>query len=177
MYLLDTNVFIDAYHKWYQRSFCPGFWTWLQQSAQNNRIGLVRAVVEEIQRKDDGIYGWLRVNGLAAGAIGDDGPSNQAVGQLINWAQSKVGKRYTDHAVTEFADRQRCADAFLIATALAHGHAVVTGETRSGWRHGAHGRQNRVLIPDVCDVFHVQVLDLPQLLAQLAPQFVLAGET
>lgn len=30
-YLLDTNILIDAYNRFYQFSFMPGFWDWIEQ--------------------------------------------------------------------------------------------------------------------------------------------------
>ena len=36
MYLLDTNVFIEAKNRYYAFDIAPGFWTWLDTAHQKS---------------------------------------------------------------------------------------------------------------------------------------------
>ena len=38
LYLLDTNVLIDAHHKFYPIDRIPEFWTWLLIYAQQQQV-------------------------------------------------------------------------------------------------------------------------------------------
>ncbi len=40
-YLLDANTYIQAKNLYYQMSFCPAYWDWLDKQAKDNIIGSI----------------------------------------------------------------------------------------------------------------------------------------
>ena len=58
-YLLDTNVFIEAYRRYYGLDLCPGFWESIAHYCETGRllsIDRVRAEIEEGDSLDE----WIR---------------------------------------------------------------------------------------------------------------------
>ena len=58
MYLVDTNVLIDAHRYHYGFDFYPGFWKWLYHANRQERVFSVNRVYEEICRQDDRLSAW-----------------------------------------------------------------------------------------------------------------------
>jgi len=42
MYLLDSNIFLEAQNRYYANDICPGFWNWLDHAVG---AGLVASIV------------------------------------------------------------------------------------------------------------------------------------
>jgi hypothetical protein len=48
LYLLDTNVFIQAKNLHYGFDFCPAFWEWLIEQHERGRVHSVEKVGDEL---------------------------------------------------------------------------------------------------------------------------------
>ena len=58
IYLLDTNVFIEAKNRYYRPSLCPGFWKLLRQ--QSNKGLSIDMVKNELLAGEDDLAEWVR---------------------------------------------------------------------------------------------------------------------
>ena len=58
LYLLDTNVFIEAYHRYYGFGLCPGFWEWLITQNAAGKVASIDKVKEEIL--DEELAAWAK---------------------------------------------------------------------------------------------------------------------
>lgn len=121
VYLLDTNVFINARRHYYGFDLCPGFWDWLDRGSAAGVVASVEAVFDELIEYGDELSDWARTRRgffmpVTAGEV-------VAVSTVNRWANDSPD--YDAAAKTEFAS---VADSFLIAQALAGGHTVVTHE-------------------------------------------------
>ena len=156
-YVLDANVFIQAYRTYYPFDVAPKFWEILE----DEKIGVcsIDKVRDEI-KNDDELSIWMKdkfskkvkkVNSLNV---------TKEYSRIISWSQSQD---YTDAAKYEFA---KVADGWLVAYGLAENLTVVTQEKKGG------NMKNRIKIPDVCEKFNVKYIDTIQLLRDLNVRFI-----
>ena len=157
-YWLDSNSFIEPSKGPYHPDIVPGFWTFLEQKADDGVIASCLRVYEELQRLQDDLSKWAsKVN--ARGFFVAPDPSVQAAfGEIAD----HVKNNYPDHNASQFLDG---ADPWLIAHAKAHGGKVVTFETRAG------PISRKLKVPNVADRFGVNTLDLYRLLHELSASF------
>lgn len=52
-FLLDTNVFIEAYRRYYAMDLCPGFWDCLEHYCKEAQLLSIDRVRDEISEGDD----------------------------------------------------------------------------------------------------------------------------
>ncbi|WP_078618481.1 MULTISPECIES: DUF4411 family protein [unclassified Streptomyces] len=142
MYLVDSNVLIEAKNRYYAFDIAPGFWTWLDYAHTNNIVCSIEPVREELIDGDDELATWARNHAGFFRPIDSDTTSH--FGPLTIWAQSK---KYTAAALQEFLTN--AADFFLVAYAAAHSHILVTHE------QPRPEARKRVLIPDACQAMGV----------------------
>jgi PIN domain protein len=50
MYLVDSNVLIEAKNRYYAFDIAPGFWAWLDQAHQQSLACSIEAVRDELLR-------------------------------------------------------------------------------------------------------------------------------
>jgi len=141
MYLLDTNVFIEAKNRYYAFDLAPGFWEWLHADASAGAIGSIEEVSAELAAGADELASWAQCHPAMFASA--DQATVVKLAELAAWAS---GGQFTQAAVDEFLD---VADYYLVAHAAAHGHTVVTHEI-----YQANARK-RVLIPNACQALGV----------------------
>ena len=59
LYLLDTNVLIQAHEDYYPVDPIPQFWAWLLQMAAQNIIKVPRVIFDEVTRRRD-LGDWVK---------------------------------------------------------------------------------------------------------------------
>lgn len=59
-YCLDTNVFIEAWNRYYSIDICPEYWDILDGLARKGIIFAPIEVKNEIDKTDDGLKKWFR---------------------------------------------------------------------------------------------------------------------
>ena len=59
-YLLDTNVFIQAWNVDYKLDYYAEFWEWLIQMNEEDKIYSIKEVLNEMRRKDDDLSEWVK---------------------------------------------------------------------------------------------------------------------
>lgn len=157
-FLLDANVFIEARNRYYAFDICPGFWEWLADEENGGRVLTLEAVRDELMGREDDLAEWTRGR---PGSFFE--PPDAAVlpplATLATWVRTQ---RYRPSAVAEFL---ASADYYLIASAMAHRHTLVTHETPSD-------AVRRVKIPEPCIAHGVEVINPFVMLRRLGVRFV-----
>lgn len=157
MYLLDTNVFIEAKAFHYGMDFCPAFWKWLIRSSRSGTIASIIQVADEIQ--DDRLNEWLPK--LGNGFFREpDLMVLQAMEKVSAWVNTQ---QYTPSAKADFFGG---ADYHLVAHALAGQHVVVTHEQIQHTRI-------RIKIPNACIALGVKFARTHEMLRREKARFVL----
>ena len=156
LYLLDTNVCIQAARHYYAFDIAPLFWVALIEQAANGRVRSIDRVKTEIDKgnddlkdcTDDNFHQWFEST--------DADDVVEAYADIMLWASQQA--QFTDAAKAEFAG---AADGWLVAFARARGYVVVTLE-----RFDPLVRR-RIPIPNVCEAFDVEQVDTFELLRAL----------
>ena len=146
MYVLDTNVFIDAANAYYAFDLAPGYWVFLVQLFDSHHAVSIKSVYDELGEAGDGdpLKDWARAN--KQHFVAPDSRVVACYQRVIAWAKNN----YDSPAVVEF---QRVADSWIVAHALARGWVVVTHEK------SAPRSKRRIKIPDACVALGVECLN------------------
>jgi len=158
VFLLDSNVFIEAHRRYYALDICPGFWECLTHHCRQSHVLSIDRVRGEI-KEGDHLDEWMQQAPKGLFATTKDEAVAKAFGNIQDHVQDNA--RYKQEAKAEFA---RVADGWLIAYAIVHKCTVVTLEVP---REG----RNKVQIPDVCDAFKVRDIDTYRMLRSLKAEF------
>lgn len=142
MYLVDSNVLIEAKNRYYAFDIAPGFWEWLDHAHLNSLACSIGPVRDELIEGDDELATWARNHPEFFREV--DSAAAAHFGPLTSWAQSRS---YLAAAIQEFLSN--AADFFIVAYARAHHHVVVTHE------QPRPDSRKRVLIPDACAAMDV----------------------
>ena len=160
-YLLDSDILIQAKNAHYGFDICPGFWAWIERQYQAGKAFSVEKVLDELSAGNDDLAKWAEDQ-----PVGFFLPVDQAVmvamSKVSSWV---VAQNYESAAVTTFF---AAADYFLIATALAHSHTVVTSEVPGT-------SLKKIKIPNVCDGLRILHANTFKMLRNEGAQFVLAA--
>lgn len=153
MFLVDSNILIEAKNRYYAFDIAPGFWTWLERAHQQGWACSIEAVRDELLEGDDELTAWAQANPNFFKPL--DQPTTKHFSDLTTWAASRP---YRPEALSAFTGND--ADFLLIAYAREHQHTVVTHE-----RSEPNSRK-RILIPDACLAMGVNTADTFQMLRQ-----------
>jgi hypothetical protein len=138
MYLLDSNVLINAKNGYYPFSLVPGFWTWVMEEATSSRLFSVPRVRQELKDQEDQLSRW--VGELPNGFWLRNTPGYAIrLNELANWVANEP--RYTSEAVQTFL---ASADYHLVAHAADSCFKLVSDE------RSRQNSQSRVMIPQAC---------------------------
>lgn len=157
-YLLDTNIFIEAYKRYYAFDIAPSFWESLKNAANKEKVISIDRVKLELLNgnKDDELSKWVDLEISDCFMSTEDSAVFESYSKIIQWVQEQ--KQYFDYAKREFAN---VADSWIVAYALAYGFTIVTHE------HYSKDVKNRVLIPNVCKYFNIPFTDTFEMLRNL----------
>lgn len=160
MYILDSNIFIQAYRTYYAFDIAPKFWDELNNHSSNGNIASIDRVQNELINGGDQLSSWIGNNCACTFVPTDDSNTISAYTQIMRWAQSTP--RFSQNAISEFA---KVADGWIVAYAMANSCTVATLEISQ-----PNGR-SRVKIPDVCQAFSVPFTDTFTMLRRLGVSF------
>ena len=62
MYVLDTNVLIEAKNRYYAFDLAPGFWDWLEQAHTSAQVVSIGAVRDELLEGANELADWATAN-------------------------------------------------------------------------------------------------------------------
>ena len=147
MYVLDTNVFIDAANAYYAFDLTPGYWDFIVGLFDSQCAVSVRPVYDELVCVDDEdpLKAWAKRN--SKHFVVPDARVVASYQQVMTWAQRQS---YKPSAIKKF---QSVADSWIVAYALANNWVVVTHEK------SAPKSKNRIKIPDACVALGVEYLN------------------
>ena len=154
-YILDTNVFLEAYKRYYAFDLCPGFWQSIEHYGAQGILASIDRVWDELQEGDP-MNQWKSETAKHLFLPTDTADVVAAYGEVIRWAQQQT--RFTDAARASFAGG---VDAWLIACAKAKGLTMVTQE------QPAPNSKSSVKIPDVCKAFGIMYRNTFDMLREL----------
>jgi Domain of unknown function (DUF4411) len=63
LYLLDTNIFIQAKNLHYGMDFCPAFWDWLIDQNARGHVHSIEKVADELALGSDELSTWADARG------------------------------------------------------------------------------------------------------------------
>ena len=122
-YVLDANVFIEAYKRYYAFDIAPAFWDNLVLMAQDGLVMSIDKVNAEIDPKNQELKTWA-IDNFKEWKNTNQNDVILEYGRIMKWAN---GQNFKEAAVDEFADNHN-ADAWVISYALAKKFTVVTEE-------------------------------------------------
>ena len=160
MYVLDSNVFIQAHQKHYGLDFVPAFWDWVESANRSGAVISVDKVLEELTRQTDALATWAKQHKTLFAKI--DSVTQLSLSTISAW----VAQNYQPGAIQEFFGS---ADYVLVAFAEAHRCTVVTHEMPEDPKK----TKKKVKIPDACRAFSVPYMDPFAMLRQEKARFVL----
>lgn len=158
MFLVDTNILVEAYRRYYAFDLVPSFWDFLDQNFDAGSLVSIKPVLDELKEGNDALTEWAK-NRSHFFKDPADATTVQAMSKVANWVKQQG---YRQSAVDEFLG---IADYFLVAFAAAHGLTVLTHELPSP------ESKKRVLIPDVCRAFGVDYADTFTMMRALGARF------
>jgi hypothetical protein len=158
VYLLDSNVFIEAKRRYYAFDIAPAFWQALIRLTAVGKVKSIDRVKNEIDRGKDDLSIWINGEFRDAFATTDNPDVLVVYGDIIAWSQNQI--QFSDAAKAEFA-RLDNADAWVVAYAATYEYVVVTHE------EFIRDVRQRIPIPNVCLEFGVSYIDTFQMLRAL----------
>lgn len=145
IYLLDTNVLIDANRDYYPISRVPEFWEWLEFWGNKGQVKIPLEMYEEVKEGNDELTLWIKNQDVKTALLLDEEVDVSIVSSTIDNGYSTT---LTDDEVEKLG-----RDPFLIAYARNDigNRTIVTTEISKPNRQRANKH-----IPDVCDVFKIK---------------------
>lgn len=142
VYLLDTNVFIEAERDYYNDAIAPTFWDWLVEQHNNSNLASTKDVFNEITVGKPGfLKTWALDSAPDSFWVSPTDADRPAFYELSTWVRERKQPPFRPEAIDEFLG---IADYSLVAQAKSLGCAVVTRE------QSAPAAVKRVHIPDAC---------------------------
>lgn len=164
IYVVDSNFFIQAHRFSYPLDVAYSFWRKIKQLAFDGNIISIDKVHNEIFDKNDALEEWC-INNLPDTFFKDSSGSLSAYSRVVSWAYS-MNSHYMPKAINEFLDAD-AADAFLIAYILLdpQNRIIVTQEVSQP------EIKRKIKIPEVCNAFNVQFVNIMDMFRQLGEVF------
>lgn len=161
-YLLDTNVFIEAYKRYYSFDFGMQFWDFLVDKAKQGLVASIDRVLDELRRTDDPLKQWAEKRFLPFFHSTQGDCVSEFYKKLVNYVQNS--KQYKEEAKMEFMEASN-ADPWLVAFAKCNGYIIVTHEVPSPFA------KKKVPLPNLCREFDIEFTDTFSMLKDLGFRF------
>ena len=139
-YCVDTSGWLDGWQRHYPPDVFPSLWVKLDERIQAREISSSEEVYVELERKADELHAWVKARKHKLLIPLDEVNQNHASNLLAEFPR----------LVDTLRNRSK-ADPFVIATAMAQGAVVVTGEPVTG-------NMMKPRIPDVCQAKHIRCI-------------------
>jgi predicted nucleic acid-binding protein len=158
IFVLDTNVFVEAHRRYYSFDIVPSFWRTLLKHAKDGQVISIDRVKKEISNSsdDDELKKWAIKEFNEWFMSTDNEIVFESYRQIIDWANNQ--SQYYDYAKSEFAS---VADSWLVAYAKAYNYVVVTHESYHP------DSKRRIYIPNACHAFGVPYINTFDMLRKL----------
>jgi hypothetical protein len=157
IYCFDTSALFDAGIRWYPPDFFPSFWNRLEELVENDRLKIPTLVAYEATKKTHSVAKWVNKIKIK---------HPEAFVDLDKKTQEVLKNISTKYPNWTAKGRNR-ADPFVVATAIAQGWTVVTGEHPSqSLPISQPQKQHKLKIPNICDEFSVDWIGIPDLIKE-----------
>lgn len=160
VFILDANLFIEAYQRYYEFDICPGFWQCLEHYCREHRVVSIDRVKDELVGRGDALSDWA-VNApqeLFTSSL--EVPVTEVYREVMIWIYSN--QQFFREGKDKFSNG---ADGWLVAYAKAYGGILVTHE------EPRPNAKKRVPLPNVCHQFNVEYRNTFDMLRQLGVRF------
>ena len=148
IYCIDTSSLITGWNDRYPPEIFPGLWEHFEGLIEIEKLIAPEEVYFELEKQDDSIKSWVDINKKMFQPL-DDG------------VQAIVSEILTKHhTLVDLNRTSNQADPFVIALALQRNGIVVTEEK---WTNSP----KRTKIPNVCEAYDVQCIDLLNMIREL----------
>lgn len=163
VYLLDSNVFIEAHQTSYPFDVVPGFWNKLIELSNKGIIRSIDKVKKEICEvgKPDKLAIWLESD-IGNDFFLDSSSCVDVYAQIAIWANGST--HYLQSAIDEFLSTD-LADPWLIALAKKNDYIIVTHESSQP------NTKKRIKIPEACVQFGIRFISPIQMFRELGETF------
>ncbi|MCW5649149.1 MAG: DUF4411 family protein [Ramlibacter sp.] len=148
-YCFDTSSFIHAAVRAYPFKNVPSFWVKLRSLIDEGRLVCPRAVIKEIEQKDDDLHAWIKKCPPAMVVEHNDG------------IQAVVAEIMGHPEMAKLVDIERdrsTADPFVIGLAKTSGLILVTQEDL--------GKGKAPKIPNIANAMKIQHIKLVELMVR-----------
>ncbi|EAC7024830.1 DUF4411 family protein [Listeria monocytogenes] len=161
-YLLDTNIYISFYDRYYKYNFFPSFWSKFE-TIINECIIIPKIVVNE-QTQNEWFKDWLR-NNYTESIYDHKKYFSEWSNILSSIAENPV---YNDGALTSDNGwaHEKIADPWIIAIAKIEGLTLVTEERKHPHLNPAKP-SGSVKIPDICKDFNVRCITMNEFFEEI----------
>lgn len=162
MYLLDSNIYINFYDRYYRKDFFPTFWFKLL-SILNSSVVIPEIVVSE-NYQDPWFKAWLKDN-YKKNFIDHKSFALEWI-EVIQYIDNSP--LYKDTALNSEKGwaNDRIADPWLIAIAKNKNYTIVTDEVKNINLNPRNPSRN-VKIPDVCEELGVRCISMNQFFKEI----------
>ena len=160
LFLLDSNIFIEAKNRHYGFDFCPAFWDFLDKEINKTTILTIKEVYNELSHGDDDLANWIKERKDSSFFIPFDDEETQK--EFVKIAQYVINN-FPQEQANKFLD---VADPWLIAKAKVLGAIIVTQEVL------APSNTQKVKIPNICVHFGVNYNNPFNMLRNLGAKFI-----
>lgn len=159
IYVLDSNVFMEAHRRYYALDICPGFWDCLSHHCREPRLISIDRVKDEIY-DGDALAVWVKAAPDELFVSSADQKVVDTFAEMMAWVQGN--DQFLPQAKAEFAS---AADGWVAAYAKEHDAVVVTHEAY------IPEARRRVPLPNLCRQFGVAYKDTFLMLRELEVRF------
>ncbi|VQD78527.1 Uncharacterised protein [Streptococcus pneumoniae] len=163
MYLLDSNIYINFYDRYYRKEFFPTFWLKLS-SILNSNVVVPRIVVSE-NYQNPWFREWLEENYKKD--LIDHKSYAREWSEVIQYIQDSPLYKDTALLSEKGWANERIADPWLIAIAKKENYTIVTDEIKNVNLNDVNPSRN-AKVPDVCEKLNVQCISMNQFFKEIS---------
>lgn len=161
-YLLDSNIYINFYDRYYQQDIFPSFWRTIIPILNRNVV-IPKIVIDE-NYQDSWFSSWIDTN-YSTPIIKHKDYTVEWVSVLEHIASHNCYKDAALESAKGWA-QEMIADPWIIAIALKDDLTIVTNETKNPNLTSANPSKS-AKIPDVCDDLGIRCITMNQFFTEV----------
>ena len=152
-FLLDSNIFITPYRRYYPFDLAPGYWRQLENSLQLSNVKVLDVVFKEVSKMEDELSTWIKNLNSFKPLLTKTPSILSNYRKVLSYVQN-CGL-YQKVALKDWS-KQNIADPWLIAVAMELKATIISEETPVGSGLSARNPSRNAKIPDVANHFDIK---------------------